>query len=450
MTTAGGFRRRRRAAVLGLVVASMLILAPGSAWAGVVGPAGSPGSVVARAPGIPSGWTGTADRAPAAGCPAQAQPPPPPAQEEIVPVAPLPQPDPPVGDVGVCAEEHTGPVPPPPVGVASYVVADLDSGAVLAARAPHARHRPASTIKLLLALVVDDRLPGDRVVVGTPEDGMVDGSRAGIGPGGEYTVDQLLHGLLLASGNDAAQALARELGGVPETVTAMQATARDLGALDTRPATPSGLDGPGGSSSAYDLALILRAALDRPRIATILTTGSIPFPGYAGRPGFELGNGNRLLGTPGFLGGKTGFTDAARHTVVDAAERDGRRLVVALVRGEQEPVRMTDQTLALLNWGAGAPAGGLGTLVDPAAALPGDAAPPGDPGADARGSGGTADPGGAPGADDTRPDGRAPGAGDASGGPGTPGTTGAIAAGGVAASVGILAGLLAVLRRRPR
>ncbi|WP_405415115.1 D-alanyl-D-alanine carboxypeptidase family protein [Pseudonocardia alni] len=274
-------------------------------------------------------------------------------------------PSPPVGGLGGCGDTHAGPVPPPPVGVASYVVADLDSGAVLAARAPHARQRPASTIKLLLALVVDERLPMDRVVVGTAEDGDVDGSRAGIGPGGRYTVDQLLHGLLLSSGNDAANALARELGGVPATLAAMRDEARRLGALDTRPATPSGLDGPGMSASAYDLGLLLRAALERPRIAAALTTRSIPFPGFADKPGFLLGNDDRLLGAPGFLGGKNGFTDAARHTFVGAMERDGRRLVVAVVRGEPRPVLMVDQARALLDWGFGAPATGIGTLVEP-------------------------------------------------------------------------------------
>nr|WP_062397674.1 serine hydrolase [Pseudonocardia sp. AL041005-10] len=288
-------------------------------------------------------------------------------------------PSPPVGGLGGCGDTHAGPVPPPPVGVASYVVADLDSGAVLAARAPHARQRPASTIKLLLALVVDERLPMDRVVVGTAEDGEVDGSRAGIGPGGRYTVDQLLHGLLLSSGNDAANALARELGGVPATLAAMRDEARRLGALDTRPATPAGLDGPGMSASAYDLGLLLRAALERPRIAAALTTRSIPFPGFADKPGFLLGNDDRLLGAPGFLGGKNGFTDAARHTFVGAMERDGRRLVVAIVRGEPRPVLMVDQARALLDWGFGAPATGIGTLVEPGTtgSADGSATPPG-------------------------------------------------------------------------
>ncbi|MFP5069670.1 D-alanyl-D-alanine carboxypeptidase family protein [Pseudonocardia nantongensis] len=368
----------------------------------------------------------------AAGCPGESGPPGPPAREETVPVAALPVPDPPVGGLAGCADAHAGPLPPPPVGVASYVVADLDSGEVLAARAPHSRQRPASTIKLLLALVVTDLLPPDKVVVATAEDANIDGSRAGLGPGGRYTVEQLLHGLLLASGNDAAHALARELGGVPATLAAMQDAAGHLGALDTRPATPSGLDGPGMSSSAYDLALILRAALERPRIAAALVTPSIPFPGFGDRPGFELGNDDRLLGTPGFLGGKNGFTDAARHTFVGALERDGRRLVVALVRGEPVPVRMVDQARGLFDWGFGAPHRRIGTLVEA-----GSAGRPDAMGAGESAPGGPEPPLGGTGAEHDRAD-PAPDAG----------LMGPVIVGGVAATVGMAALLAAGLRRR--
>lgn len=372
----------------------------------------------------------------AGGCPGQEVPPGPPAREETVPVAPLPVPSPPVGGLTGCGDTHAGEVAPPPVGVASYVVADLGTGAVLAARAPHSRQRPASTVKLLLALVVDERLPMDRVVVGTTEDADVDGSRAGIGPGGRYTVDQLLHGLLLSSGNDAANALARELGGVPATLAAMREEAARLGALDTRPATPSGLDGPGTASSAYDLALLLRAALDRPRIAAALTTRSIPFPGFADKPGFLLGNDDRLLGTPGFLGGKNGFTDAARHTFVGAVERDGRRLVVAVVRGEQRPVRMVDQSRALLDWGFGAPRTGVGTLAGPGTP------PTGATAADGTTADGAAQEGAA---QDGTPAAAAPG--PASGPAGVPA---AVLVGAAAAAVGVLAALAALAARRRR
>ena len=99
----------------------------------------------------------------------------------------------------------------------------------------------------------------------------------------------------------------------------------------------------------------------------------MPFPGYGDLPGFELTNSNKLLQHyPGAIGGKAGFTDAARHTLVGAAERDGRRLVVALMRGEQEPVPMWRQAAALLDWGFAQPpdAAPVGVLVDAAPAPP--------------------------------------------------------------------------------
>jgi D-alanyl-D-alanine carboxypeptidase (penicillin-binding protein 5/6) len=327
----------------------------------------------------------------AAGCPAALVPPPPPAVEETAPGAvpprPLPWPVPPVGGPALAAcrdvvAPGTAPVPAE-VTAGGFVLADLDTGAVLAARAPHARQRPASTLKVLTAMVAIDRLDPNATVAGAPEDLSIDGSRAGIGPGGTYTVRELLAGLLLNSGNDTAQALARSIGGDAATVTAMAETARALGAFDTRPATPSGLDGPGMSSSAYDLALLFRQALRRPLFAEIIATRAVPFPGYGERQGFVLSNVNPLLTRyPGTLGSKTGFTDAARHTIVAAAERDGRRLVLAVVRAENTPVVSWQQAALLLDHGFGLPADApaLGTLVDgrpAAAASAGVVGPPG-------------------------------------------------------------------------
>jgi D-alanyl-D-alanine carboxypeptidase (penicillin-binding protein 5/6) len=307
--------------------------------------------------------------APAPGCAGQQAPPPPSAREELVQPAPepLPWPAEPVGgaQLGTCGE--TGTTGAPQVGAAAWVVADMDSGAVLAARAPHARHRPASTLKVLTALVALRYLDPDAVVDGTAADQQIEGSKAGIGPGGHYTVRQLLAGLLLSSGNDTAEALARAQGGDVVTRARMSAVAGELGALDTSPASVSGLDGPGMATSAYDLALLFRVAMRNPLFASTLTTRSVPFPGYGDRPGFVVSNTSHLLGQyPGALGDKTGFTDAARHTIVGAAERNGRRLVVALVRGEQHPVPMWKQAAALLDWGFAQPAGTapVGTLVD--------------------------------------------------------------------------------------
>lgn len=332
------------------------------------------------APGAAAAATGS----PAGGCPTQQAPPPPAAVEEAraATPAPLPWPAAPVGGDTLAACGEVGPAGVPTIGAASWVLADLDSGAILAAKAPHARHRPASTLKVLNALVVRQHLNPDAVVDGQAEDLVIDGSKAGIGPGGHYTVRELLDGLLLNSGNDAAQALARALGGDAATVRDMSELAHQLGALDTRPATPSGLDGPGMASSAYDLALLFRVAMRDPLFAQTIRSETVPFPGYGTLPGFNLTNSNKLMQHyPGAIGGKAGFTDAARHTLVGAAEKNGRRLVVALMRGEQEPVPMWRQAAALLDWGFAQPADAptVGVLVDsaPAAAAPAAAGEPG-------------------------------------------------------------------------
>jgi serine-type D-Ala-D-Ala carboxypeptidase (penicillin-binding protein 5/6) len=306
--------------------------------------------------GQPTGENGTAQAA----CENRQLPPPPVDTSEEPPSGspspePLPVPEDPIGgarmgECGVVQPADTA--APPPVTAATWIISDLDSGAVLAAKDPHARERPASLIKNLLAIVVIRELSPDMVVTGTQEDADQEGSSVGVGPGGQYTVDQLLHALIMRSGNDAAHALARALGGVDVTLAKMNALAKELGALDTRAATPSGLDGPGMTTSAYDQSLIFRAAMKHEEFANAARTERIDFPGYPGKPGFKVNNENPLLGEyDGFLAGKTGFTTDSRHTFVGAAERDGRRLAVVLLRGEKNPGSLGEQGATLLDYG---------------------------------------------------------------------------------------------------
>jgi len=366
-------KRARRLAVAVLAAAGVALPAPALAAPAPPPPPPAAPTLAAPAPPAPA-LAALAPPAPAgAGCPGAQVPPAPAADEELsVVVKPLPWPAQPVGGsrLAACgAVLRLGFTPPPEIGAAAWVLADLDTGAVLAAHAPHARHRPASTLKVLTALVAIEHLDPDTVVEGTLEDANIEGSRAGIGPGGRYSVRQLLAGLLLNSGNDTANALARALGGPVETVAMMNATARRFGALDTRAATPSGLDGPGMASSAYDLAVLFRVAMREPLFAQTIVTRSVVFPGYGTQAAFTLVNSGKLLARyPGTVGGKTGFTDAARHSFVGAAERDGRRLVIALVRGEQAPVPMWRQAATLLDAGFALPddTPALGTLVDSA------------------------------------------------------------------------------------
>jgi serine-type D-Ala-D-Ala carboxypeptidase (penicillin-binding protein 5/6) len=253
--------------------------------------------------------------------------------------------------------QPVGSVPIPDGPAQTWLVADLDSGQVLAARDENLRHPPASTIKVLLALVALDELNLDSTVVADEADAHAECNCVGIKAGRTYTARQLLDGALLVSGNDAANTLAHMLGGPETTVAKMNAKAATLGAANTHASTPSGLDGPGGSgwSSAHDLAVIFRAAMANPVFAQITAEPSAVFPGSPGSGGdHSIANQNELLRRyPGAIGGKTGFTDAARKTFVGAATRDGRRLVVAMMYGlvhEGGPTYW-DQAGSLFDWG---------------------------------------------------------------------------------------------------
>jgi D-alanyl-D-alanine carboxypeptidase (penicillin-binding protein 5/6) len=263
----------------------------------------------------------------------------------------------------------------------SWLVADLDSGAVLAARDPHGRYLPASTLKTLTALTLLPRLTDpDAVVTASLADADVDGTRVGLVPRGRYPVRTLFQCMLMMSGNDCADALAEANGGLPRTLAEMNAVARWLHAEDTYAATPSGLDGPGQATSAYDLALILRQAVRIPDFRRYNTTRRSVVPAQPPKYGrYAFANDNRLLWNyPGVLAAKNGYTDAARHTFVAAVQTPGRRLLVTMMHGEQRPVPMWQQVARLAQWGARLPRtlAPVGELVAPGGTLPGSTEPP--------------------------------------------------------------------------
>jgi D-alanyl-D-alanine carboxypeptidase (penicillin-binding protein 5/6) len=267
--------------------------------------------------------------------------------------------------------------PDPPgeeLSATSWLVADLDTGDVLGGCGPHEYGIPASTLKLLLAAALLPELDPDEKVEIIREDLDIEPGSSAVGllVGGEYSIEKLWLGLLLNSGNDAANVLARVGGGedgLAGGLRAMNDEARRLGAFQTHAATPSGLDGPGQFTSAYDLALITRRLFDREDFRRYIATErtNIPAQRELDTPGFQIQNQNDLLTNyPGALGGKTGFTDLARHSFVGAAERDGRRLVVSLLGAESQPVRSWQQAAALLDWGFSLPPGAaVGRLVEP-------------------------------------------------------------------------------------
>ncbi|MEH0830390.1 MULTISPECIES: D-alanyl-D-alanine carboxypeptidase family protein [unclassified Micromonospora] len=336
----------------------------------LLSPAGTPAVAAPAGPATAATGTGAITTGPCPPVPSVSRPPRP---------APPPA-DPAQRAVGGAALATAGLVrparapAPPAVPATSWLVADLDSGAVLGGCGPHEYATPASVQKLLLAAAMLPKLDPERVVTVTPEDLDVEpGSSAmGLVEGGRYRIETIWLGLLLKSGNEAANALAR-LGGGPDGqaggVRAMNAEAQRLGALQTHAVTPSGLDGPGQFTSAYDLALIARACFADPAFRRYDATleAVVPAQPALREKAFQIQNDNQLLYRyPGALGGKTGYTDLARHTYVGAAERNGRRLVVTLLGAEATERRGWEQGAALLDWGFSLPRdAAVGRLVRP-------------------------------------------------------------------------------------
>lgn len=246
----------------------------------------------------------------------------------------------------------------------SWLVADLDSGQVLAAKNPHGRYAPASTLKMLTAVTLIPVLDRDRTLVPTFDDVAVEGSKVGLVERVGYPVHELFTALMAVSGNDAANALATAAGGQQATAALMNDKARSLQALDTLAVNPHGLDAEGQVSSAYDLALIARAGLADPDFARYAATlrSSVGGPGTER---IEIYTKNKLLKSyDGALGIKNGYTSRARASFVGAAERDGRRLVVTLMRADP---KVADEAMALLDWGftAADSTAAVGRLVEP-------------------------------------------------------------------------------------
>ncbi|HKC28163.1 MAG TPA: serine hydrolase [Jatrophihabitans sp.] len=309
-----------------------------------------------------------------------------------------PDPHPPLGGIGPDGEAVGGPallargliLPagaqplPRNVTARAWIVVDLDSGAVIGARDPHGRYQPASIQKLLTTVTLLPRLPGGRTVTVSKAAARTEGSHAGLVAGGRYTVDQLFRGLLLVSGNDAAEALAEAAGGRARTVRLMNAQAVRLGAYDTFVQTPSGLDGWKQLTSAYDMALILRAALGQPRFVAYDTTvqATLPRQQVNSLGPVRMYNQNELFLTTvrGALAAKTGFTDAAQHTFVGAIRRGGHRYGVVLLRAQRWPLDQWQQAAALVGWArrlpkGTAPVGRLVSAHDGVAAANGATAP---------------------------------------------------------------------------
>lgn len=232
---------------------------------------------------------------------------------------------------------------PPAVSAEAAVVAELETGRVLYEKNGDQPMKAASTVKILTALVALEALePGETVTI-LPEWTGAEGSSMYLRAGERYTVEELLCGLLLVSGNDAALALAGAAAGSTEAfVRQMNEKAAALGMKDSHFVDPSGLASEGHRVTARDMALLARAAMEDPLLRELVSRRSAT---VAGR---TLRNHNKLLWLyEGAVGIKTGFTRAAGRTLVSCAERDGLSLICVTLNAPED----WKDHQALLDWG---------------------------------------------------------------------------------------------------
>lgn len=217
----------------------------------------------------------------------------------------------------------------PVISAKGYVLIEATTGRVVASQNEHTKLPMASTTKIMTALLTLEQPKIDEYFVVDDAAIMVEGSSMGLVKGDQASLYALAQGMLLPSGNDAANAAAvRVSGSIPKFVEQMNARAAELSMINTHFETPSGLDGEQHFSTAFDMALLARAALENQSFKEIcqLSRAKVEF----GNPPFSryLTNHNRLLKEyPGCIGLKTGFTKKAGRCLVSAVERDGVTLI---------------------------------------------------------------------------------------------------------------------------
>ena len=227
------------------------------------------------------------------------------------------------------------------------ILIDEASGVTLFEKDPHNRLPPASLTKIMTALLALERGHlNDQVEVSIDSRKMRGSTVMGLVPGERLSLEDLLYGLMLPSGNDAALAIAEHVSGSPEAFVAlMNQRAAELGMINTHYANPHGLDAPSHYTSAFDLAVLTRVAMQRQDFRTIVNTKYHVATGLLST--YDLGTLNPLYGRlAGVDGVKTGFTRTARQTLVGTVTRDGHRVIAVILRS---PDRASDGTV-LLRW----------------------------------------------------------------------------------------------------
>ncbi|MDR5697215.1 MAG: D-alanyl-D-alanine carboxypeptidase family protein [Armatimonadota bacterium] len=240
--------------------------------------------------------------------------------------------------------------PAPRIEAAAYLLMEEATGQVLAAHNPHLALPPASTTKIMTAILVLESLaPDAEVVVGVRASVERSGATIGLEVGERRRVAELLHAMLMKSANDAAVALAEAVAGSVEAFVArMNLRARQLGARATHFVNPHGLHDPAHRSSAYDLALFAREAMRHELFIRIVRSEVYEYVGSAGAQ--RIVNSNRLLRQyAGADGVKTGWVGPSGPCLVGSASREGRRLIAVVLNAPH----MYRDTARLLDHGFG-------------------------------------------------------------------------------------------------
>ncbi|MBQ9625484.1 MAG: D-alanyl-D-alanine carboxypeptidase [Clostridia bacterium] len=217
----------------------------------------------------------------------------------------------------------------PDINAKAAVFMEKGGKRVLYQKNAHVKLPMASTTKIMTALVAIENGNLSEVITIPPEASGVEGSSIWLSPGEKHTLEDLLYGLMLSSGNDAAVAVALHIGGSVENFAAMMnARAKELGAMDTNFVTPHGLHDDNHYTTAYDLALISSVAMENPKFAEIVNTRNKTIPWEGSKWDRALRNKNKIIWQyDGGNGIKTGYTSNAGRCLVSAALREEMQVV---------------------------------------------------------------------------------------------------------------------------
>ena len=242
----------------------------------------------------------------------------------------------------------------PVVSAQGALAVDLSSGINLYEKNPDAKLLPASTTKIVTALTALDKYSLYQVLT-VPKMPYVDGQKMGLTEGVQMTVENLLYGLLVYSANDAAETLAREYPeGYGAFISAMNSKAKELSMANSNFENPVGFDSPNQFTTAKDLVRVSEVAMRDPVFAKIVGTKLVTIEDVTGKRSYNLGNVNELLGSvQGVAGVKTGWTENARENLVTYIERDGHKIMIAVLGSQDrfgETKELIDWIFANYNW----------------------------------------------------------------------------------------------------